>query len=104
MPAFIFQARFGRFPDLEAKGERSLLRWPVKQHVHKIQIGDLAYLWMAGEPEERGIYGVARVEDVTRRGDGRDYAQLRVESRVDPPLLASEIRRDPVLRHLTILR
>jgi hypothetical protein len=106
MKAFIFQSLQDRF-DLRSKlltGERKT--WRATRYQSIMDIGDLIFFWMGGEPEIRGIYGWGSLTSKAySRGEWDTHGVDAVcEHRLDPPLLARELVNDAQLRNMLILR
>jgi predicted RNA-binding protein with PUA-like domain len=91
--------------------------WEVNQHASEIHSGDKAMIWKAGE--ESGVYALAEVtsepemrldEDVHWVDKARGQTpSLRVTIRItarflEKPLLRSQLKLDPQLEKLSILR
>jgi hypothetical protein len=106
MKAFIFQSTQDRF-DLRSKlgtGERKT--WRATRYQSLMDIGDLIFFWMGGEPEIRGIYGWGKLtsKPYTRANWDTHGVDTVCDHRLDPPLLARELVNDPQLRNMLILR
>ena len=65
--------------------------------------GDRVYYWQAGR--DAGIYGLGRVHDVSgRAADGRYTVRTAHERALFAPITRAELRADPELRGLAVLR
>jgi len=91
--------------------------WEVNQHAREIHPGDGVLIWKAGE--EAGVYALAEVvSEPELRTDDDVYwvdkqrgktPSLRVQLRIlqrflESPLLRSQVRTDPKMSNLSILR
>jgi MoxR-like ATPase len=101
--AWIFQAT-PRTVDLAAElrgGEA--LSWVVTRYGRALRPGDRVYYWQAGR--DAGIYGLGRVHDVSgRAADGRYTVRTAHERALFAPITRAELRADPELRGLAVLR
>jgi hypothetical protein len=68
--------------------------WLVTRFAREIEKGDLVFLWMAGSPEVRGLYGWGRVVDDGPRfyKDWGNGVAVRYEKRFPTHIPASEVR------------
>lgn len=101
--AWIFQAT-PRSRDIAAElGAGDTLSWSVARYGRELQPGDRVYYWQSGR--DAGIYGVGRVTLVsTRQPDGRYAVQTGHERALFAPITRAELRADPTLRDLAVLR
>jgi hypothetical protein len=92
--SWIFQAVRNRY-DLRTElrpGKRDV--WLVTRYGDQMQRGDVVYLWQAGAPEIRGIYGWGRIE----RDGAREYKDgagipVAYEAAFSPHVRASEVEQ-----------
>ncbi|HLK17285.1 MAG TPA: AAA family ATPase, partial [Fimbriimonadaceae bacterium] len=97
------------------------VEWTVRGHVASVHVGDRAYVWRAGA--QAGVVAVGTVltepaesspaeqdRPYWRQPDryGFDKVEPRIRVRIDrlvePPLLRTLLREDPVLADLTVIR
>ena len=119
MVFWIFQADPKRYRLLDALADLDEIVWEVNQHLREIHAGDGVLIWQAGA--EAGIYGIGEVatepapmpahdpywteDEGERAAQPKPRVKLRVTQRLlDRPLLRSELRQDPSLQSLSILR
>jgi len=119
MSYWIFQADPKRYRLLDALAELDEILWEVNQHAREIHTGDSVLIWQAGA--NAGIYALAEVASepasVTdfdphwteterdRIAESRPRVRLKISDRLlDRPLLRSELRDDPALPSLSILK
>jgi MoxR-like ATPase len=75
----------------------------VTRYGRALRPGDRVYYWQAGR--DAGIYGVGRVHDVSgRAADGRYTVRTAHERALFAPITRAELRADPELRGLAVLR
>ena len=119
MAFWIFQADPKRYRLLEALVDADEIVWEVNQHGREIHMGDGVLIWQAGP--NAGIYALAEVASEPAAETDRDphWAETERERMAEPrprvrlkisqllldrPLLRSELRDDPALQSLSILR
>jgi len=119
MAFWIFQADPKRYRLLEALADADEIVWEVNQHGREIHMGDGVLIWQAGP--NAGIYALAEVASEPAAETDRDphWAETERERMAEPrprvglkisqllldrPLLRSELRDDPALQSLSILR
>lgn len=104
--AFIFQSRFDRFDLSTQLRPNATQRWVASRYRTAMRPGDIVYLWLAGPEDIRGIYGWGTIKSFPKRSrNGNDYGvEIRVDTALSRPLLASTIRRSRELSDLLILR
>jgi MoxR-like ATPase len=79
------------------------LSWAVTRYGRTLRPGDRVYYWQAGR--DAGIYGLGRVHDVSgRAADGRYTVRTAHERALFAPITRAELRADPELRGLAVLR
>jgi len=79
------------------------LAWSVARYGRELTPGDRVYYWQAGR--DAGIYGVGAVDEVVPRGPDRRYTvRTRHERALFVPLARDDLRADPVLRDIPVLR
>jgi hypothetical protein len=104
MNTFLFQARTDRYDlrsELKQGGKET---WQVSRYWHAMRPRDIVYLWLAGPEDIRGIYGWGRIEGRPKTKGSDTTVDVRVEAVFATPLLAVDIRRDPKLAKMLILR
>ena len=119
MAFWIFQADPKRYRLLEALVDADEIVWEVNQHGREIHMGDGVLIWQAGS--NAGIYALAEVAsepaaetdrdphwaetERERMAEARPRVRLKISQLLlDRPLLRSELRDDPALQSLSILR
>jgi predicted RNA-binding protein with PUA-like domain len=119
MAFWIFQADPKRYRLLDALVELDEIVWQVNQHQREIHPGDKVFIWQAGS--DGGIYGIGEVTtepaptptddpywveaEKERMTPPRTGVKLKIIKRlVDHPLLKSQLREDPSLDSLSILK
>nr|MBA3533071.1 EVE domain-containing protein [Ardenticatenales bacterium] len=116
--AWVFQANPEQFDLAGAVQALEQLHWTTRQHVAEIHAGDIVYLWEAGP--EAGIVAVAHVltdpaplPDTASRAfwqnpSEADEVEARVALQIDlllpERLTRDELRADPALQNMLILR
>lgn len=106
MNTWIFQAQQERY-DLSTQLEEGLrLTWYATRYRSLMTKGDRVYLWQAGDPQIRGIYGEAHLagEPYRQAEWEAEGVDLVVDRRIEPPVLARELERDRHLRDMLIMR
>lgn len=104
--AFIFQAKPTIY-DLTTRLEVSReVGWLASRYRDQMRRGDIVYFWSAGDEKRRGIYGWG---DITSDGafvDSKGTYRGAVTCRKVFPhhINVAELRADPILRDLQILR
>ena len=79
------------------------LSWSVARYGRELTPGDRVYYWQAGR--DAGIYGVGAVDEVAPRSPDRRYTvRTRHERALFVPLARDDLRADPVLRDIPVLR
>jgi MoxR-like ATPase/predicted RNA-binding protein with PUA-like domain len=118
-PAWIFQANPDKYDIDRALRELPAIEWTVRQYTNRVHAGDRVYLWRSGS--EAGVVGVGRIEDepTDRLPDPAEDSyylkreeftnaeprvRIDIERVLKQPLLRSDLREDPVLGELMILR
>ncbi len=111
--AWIFQANPQKWPgwaDMLQRTPPFDETWTASRRRADMHVGDAVLLWKSGD--QAGVYGVAKIirepfepED----GDESDFDSewkvlLSVERLLDAPLLRDELRQDPVLQDMEIIR
>src|SRR5205823_615490 len=119
--AWLFQSNPEYYELDRALRELPAVEWTVRGHVASVRAGDAAYIWRAGR--QAGVVAVGTVltepaesapspEDrpYWRQPDryGFDKVEPRIRVSIDrivePPLLRTTLRDDPVLSNLTVIR
>jgi hypothetical protein len=119
--AWLFQSN-PRYYDLDrALRELPAIEWTVRGHVASVHAGDRAYVWRAGP--QAGVVAVGTVlsepAESAPRPEDRPYwrepdrygfdkveprIRVSIDRIVDPPLLRTMLREDPVLSDLTVIK
>jgi len=106
MPALIFQSKEEETDLVEEikVGKRST--WYATRYRQLMSPGTKVYFWMAGEPSKRGIYGIGQIasEPYLKRSWDAYGVDVLYTKKIEPPLLASDIRANTVLSSLLIFR
>lgn len=96
--AWIFQCNPDRW-DLVAALQKPVPfreNWATNQHAEEMQIGDIVYLWKAGE--DAGIYGISHIISDVYETPGDEFGErkvdLLVEWPVPEPLLREQLKED----------
>lgn len=119
--AWLFQANPNYYDIDRALRELPVIEWTVRGHIGPVHTGDRAYIWRSGR--QGGVVAVGTVmaepaESAPSSADrpywrepdryGFDKVEARVPVRVDrivePPLLRTALRDDPVLSNLMVIR
>ncbi len=118
MPFWLFQANPKYSQIVPAIAELEQIHWLVTRYVSQIAPGDAVLIWIAGP--KSGLYASAQVMEspqfldappdlsywtMPMRARVRWYSLVRFQQTwLDCPLLKLEVRHDPVLRSLEVLR
>jgi MoxR-like ATPase len=115
---WIFQAN-PRIFDLEARLEEvekagpeadSIEEWTVSRYESRMQPGDIALIWKAGQ--NAGIYATAeftgtffdRPPELSSTKESERATELRYTGVLSQPIFKEELLKHPVLRHMQIIR
>jgi hypothetical protein len=110
---FIFQAKPDTFDQRTMAGAEPTHAWLASRYRQEMHKGDVVYLWRAGEPSQRGIYGWGEITSEGAFVDARDaayrvqvtYKKLFRNHQLKPPFINFEaLQQDPVLRETLVLR
>lgn len=102
---FIFQAKpaiFDLRDRLKVHGENA---WLASRYQREMHEGDTVYLWRAGDPSERGIYGRGTiVKPVFTDRKNVQRVVVRYDEVFPEHISVELLKKHPVLRDLLILR
>ncbi len=106
MSAFIFQCVPDRFDLRRELKPRHKDTWYATRYRSLMKPGDLVFFWMAGDPQIRGLYGWGKLTSTAYFKPAWESHGVDVvcEYKFDRPLLASQIRSQPTLENMLILR
>jgi len=119
MTTWIFQANPKWFDLVGAVSNFTEMSWLARQHANDIEPGDRVFLWLSGP--SAGVVGVAEVttsvQDLPPDEEQSDYyldwskfaglqprVKIELKEVLEQRLLRTELREDPVLSKLTILK
>ncbi|MBD2428114.1 EVE domain-containing protein [Phormidium sp. FACHB-1136] len=119
MAYWLFQGNPKYYRILDGIRDFTQMPWLVTRYAKEMQPGDGVLIWMAGPGA--GIYAIAEIIDTpkpmpeppdigywldkSRLGKQEISATLRFTDKLlDRPLLRSDLKQDPVLKSLTVLR
>lgn len=118
MAYWLFQGNPKYYRIVDGIRDFTQMPWLVTRYAKEMQPGDGVLVWMAGP--EAGVYAIAEIIDTpkpmpeppdigywldkSRLGE-KPYATLRFTDKLlERPLLRSDLKQDPVLKSLTVLR
>lgn len=108
MNTWIFQSVPARYDLREASSLRpgESVTWYVTRYRDRMSVDDIVYFWMGGEEGIRGIYGwgVLTSSPYMKKNWDSFGVDAKIKKRFKRPILASNLRRDPKLANLSILR
>lgn len=115
--SWIFQANPDYYDIVEALKHLQKFCWTVNQHKTKVHAGDRVFLWVSGK--QAGVIAMGTIlSDPTEMEDMPEEVQfnkteqkvtselrvlLEIEKRIEPTLLRTTLKNDPVLKSLTII-
>jgi hypothetical protein len=118
MSYWLFQANPQYSRVIDGIRELDQMHWLITRYAREIAIDDGVLLWVAGK--SAGIYAIAQVLQPTHfvdrppdlaywlmpiRAIGRFYAPIQFTRKLlDQPLLKVDLRHDPVLCNLAVIR
>jgi hypothetical protein len=105
--SFIFQSTHGFPPEIR----KDIVLWVASRYRDQMKKGSIVYLWLADQdPEIRGIYGwgvIAAEAPVVVKKKYRievRYQRLFQKNEKKSHISSVELKKDPVLKYMTILR
>jgi predicted RNA-binding protein with PUA-like domain len=118
MAYWLFQGNPKYYRILDGIRDFTQMPWLVTRYAKEMQSGDGVLVWMSGA--NAGVYAIAEIVeapkrmkdlpdigywlDTSRLGE-KPFATLRFTDKLlDRPLLRSELKQDPVLKSLIVLR
>ena len=107
---FIFQSNFDDLNVEQTLKPGSHQVWYANQHRKKMMPGDRVYIWRSGPEGVRGIYGWANLNSAAYQSTSSDSDEPHYEVDVanvnlfKKPLLAIDLKKDPVLKDMLILK
>lgn len=106
MNTFIFQSvpeRYDLRTELRAGNSDT---WYATRYRNDMNAGDVVFFWMGGEQDSRGLYGWGNLTSGAYLKSGWDShgVDVRCKVRFTKPILAIDLKREPILRDLLILR
>jgi hypothetical protein len=107
--SFIFQAVPERYDLRKELRPGARVSWLATRYQDQMRAGDVVYLWLAGSPSIRGIYGWGLlVGDVTRQVRQErvlvEYQRSFLEHKPPDFIPATVVAQDPVLGESLIIR
>ena len=118
MAYWLFQGNPKYYRIVDGIRDFTQMPWLVTRYAKEMQPGDGVLVWMAGP--EAGVYAIAEIIDTPKpmpeppdigywldksRLGAKPFATLRFTDKLlERPLLRSDLKQDPVLKSLTVLR
>ncbi len=107
MNIFIFQSvirdKFDLRKDLQEGRKDS---WWATRYQNDMSPGDYVFFWLGGEEKIRGLYGWGVLTSTAYRESGNkdDGVDFEYKVKFKQPILAKDLRTDPILKNLMIFR
>jgi len=102
---WIFQGVPTRYDVAEKLKEGTEETWLVSRFREEIAVGDIAYLWRAGEQNKRGIYGWGTIIGKPKQYEGWGWGvPIRYEKRFPQHLRARELGSNPDFKEFLLFR
>jgi hypothetical protein len=79
--------------------------WYATRYRGVMQIDDVVFFWMGGDPALRGLYAWGHlVSPPYTTKDGSPGVDVKYEYKFDEPVLAGKIRKEPILAGMLLFR
>jgi 5-methylcytosine-specific restriction protein B len=106
MKAYIFQSVPDHFDLRNELHARQEYTWYATRYQNLMQTGDVVFFWLGGDTQIRGLYGWGKLisECYVKPGWDSHGVDVRCQRRFGRPILATDLRSDPVLSGMLILR
>jgi EVE domain len=106
MSVFIFQANPKEYDLRRAIQPGRVVTWRATRYRNEMHEGDAVYLWLAGEPDIRGLYGLGRLKSQPYiKNDWETHGvDLEYTVRFGSHIPAEAVESEPSLAKMLILR
>jgi len=109
--SFIFQSKPIRYDLRKVLVPGFRVSWVASRYRDFMRPGEVVYLWLAGDPDSKGIYGWGEITGEQPKADDRGIFRIEITYRrnfLEHPsgrhLSLEEIQGEPVLASMLILR
>src|SRR4051812_48416606 len=106
MNTFIFQAVPERYDLRQELRAGKSDTWYATRYRNDMNASDIVFFWMGGDQDSRGLYGWGTLTSgAYLKSDWESHGvDVRYEVRFAKPILATDLKKEPILKDLLILR